>query len=402
MPTSDPIKISPVAVYEPGMRKDANAVKLRLTAAGVKLDGLSWQLLNIYYNPLGFDFTSVDHGRIQQAAEKSPNFALDFDDMPGYDPWRQSNILCVGYSQLNTSNHLHLDVAVNRPGLCRVYVSPDKAKLHRNAMHMAMVATVWDSDTYKQIRKRLARLNPPLDIGDHIGGKPRVGKTPLDGVNFFAEDSEALITLLRNAKDINGRPAFAVGSKDGRENWPLNMSFLATQGVGFREIWRPIWSERPTGPSIRPMNPYDPSAERVAMDDRFGFNFDPAQGTVDLSALHCGVSNLGCNIHIDAIGFVMEDAFGNVVLTPNALRHTLDELVWKTNLKGKLPLWMLNNVTLIPPSSPLDFSRMGVSADFIKSKGFRVKMTGSCSVRGPFECSGTFSISGSHDLGSGH
>ena len=59
-----------------------------------------------------------------------------------------------------------------------------------------------------------------------------------------------------------------------------------------------------------------------------------------------------------------------------------------------LPLWALNHIHLLPPSSPFNFKRAGISADIVKGDSYKVSLTGSCAVFGPFECSGTFSVSG--------
>ena len=120
----------------------------------------------------------------------------------------------------------------------------------------------------------------------------------------------------------------------------------------------------------------------------------------DLSSLHCGISDDTCNIHIDEMGFVMTGPNGDVVVDPDFLRHTLVELLWKTNLKGKIPLWALDRFSFVVPSSPNDYSRAGLSFDLLQSKPYKLTLTGSCTILGGFECSGSLTFSGSHNLGS--
>ncbi len=121
----------------------------------------------------------------------------------------------------------------------------------------------------------------------------------------------------------------------------------------------------------------------------------------DLSSLHCAIADDVCNIHIDEMGFVMTGPSGDVVVDPDFLRHTIVELLWKTNLKGKIPIWALDRFSFTIPSSRNDFSRAGVSFDLVQSKTYKLTLAGSCTIHGEFECSGNLSFSGSHNLGSG-
>ncbi|WGR92620.1 hypothetical protein MTX20_32440 [Bradyrhizobium sp. ISRA435] len=50
------------------------------------------------------------------------------------------------------------------------------------------------------------------------------------------------------------------------------------------------------------------------------------------------------------------------------------------------------------PNSANDFSRLGISVDMYQRKDLHVTVTASCGIFGGFECSGTVSISGTHDL----
>ncbi len=74
----------------------------------------------------------------------------------------------------------------------------------------------------------------------------------------------------------------------------------------------------------------------------------------DLSSLHCAIADDTCNIHIDEMGFVMTGRNGDVVVDPDFLRHTLVELLWKTKLKGKIPLWALDRFSFVIPKQTTD------------------------------------------------
>jgi len=260
--------------------------------------------------------------------------------------------------------------------------------LQRDSKGMARLAMAKDSPVYQKIARRLADLNPPIDIDEHIGARLKVGKSTLDGIDFEASDYKRLETLLREAKSSTGDPAFAVGAREDPNHWALSLSYLATKGIGFREVFRPRLSDRPLS-----MADARPDRE-TTLRNRYSAHFGDRQDLPDLTSLHCAVSKHGCNVHIDEMGFVMTDARGNIILNPNFLRHTLVELVWKTNLKGKLAQWALDRFSFDIVSTPLDFARAGVSVDLIQSDRYKLSLRGSCAVAGPFDCSGTLTFHG--------
>src|SRR5579864_4980062 len=97
-------------------------------------------------------------------------------------------------------------------------------------------AAVKSNETYLTIASRLSGFNPPVLIENHIDfdQKVDVGTTTLGGVTFVPKDSWALRMALRNAKD-GEEAAFAEGKEDSK-HWALKLSFLATHGIGFRQI----------------------------------------------------------------------------------------------------------------------------------------------------------------------
>jgi hypothetical protein len=97
-------------------------------------------------------------------------------------------------------------------------------------------------------------------------------------------------------------------------------------------------------------------------------------------------------VHIDQMGFVVTDGKGTVIVDPDALRHIFVELLWKTDLQGKLPFWALDHVNFIIPSSPNDFSRVGVSIDVAQFGKVNIALNGTCSVDGAMETAGTLTL----------
>src|SRR5438105_12971013 len=107
-------------VLDAATRKELNDLKLRLRGLGVDLDAITWSLEAVYWNPMGFDFTTADWRRVRDAANDSVKLGQDSTDMPGYDPWRNGAVVSVGYTQIGKPPYVHLDVALSRPGLSRV------------------------------------------------------------------------------------------------------------------------------------------------------------------------------------------------------------------------------------------------------------------------------------------
>ncbi len=383
-PKFDPNATHPKVDMTREINKELSKVEHKLREAGVTLAGLKWKMVASYWNPVGFDFTTDDWKRLQDAADKSTNLGMHQIDMPGYDPWAKAGIKSVGFTRIGAPPYVHLDIAIDRPGLCRVYIIPRGPVLTRDALARAAAARLEKNGVYRKIAHRLATFDPPILLDDHIGSKLEARKTILDGINFVANDHQALLQALRDAKDSGRKPAFAEGFKEDFKHLPLSLSYLATDGTGFREIWRPHLSHRPLNmPEARSGPSPDPD---------FGSLFGPSFNSQDVSSLHCAVSPRGCNIHIDEIGFVMEDGDGNLIVNPNALAHILNELVVKTNLRGKLPNWALDRFNFHVASSPLQFSGWGASFDVVQRKNVRVTIRGSCRFLGGFSHAETVNL----------
>ena len=282
------------------------------------------------------------------------------------------------------------------------------------------------SDTYHQIATRLAGLVPPIFIGKHIEpGSLEAAATTLDGVTFRPKDHKVLLTDLRAARTNLGDKAFAEARLDNnKEHWALKLSFGATEGTGFRESWRfPPLRDRPMTPSA---GQSDRRAQRLAGD--FGAHFGDSIELPDITSLHVGLAPHKCNIHIDKTGFVLEGVDQQVALTPDFLQHLIDELVFKTELKGIAPGWAkraFDRVSLIYPNAGNNYSRMGprigrvpllrevgrlpgigsvlsraplpgVSVDLMSARKYKLTATASCGLTGA--CAAALTFGGTHDL----
>src|SRR5690606_8113836 len=181
-------------------------------------------------------------------------------------------------------------------------------------------------------------------------------------------------------------------------------SFGATDGIGFREIWRFKLSKRQL--QMTDARPAKFGVER--MNATFSGNFGDDINLPDFSSLHVAVSEdtkstparTLCNVHIDQTGFVMSGPNKSLVVNPDFLRHLVVELLWKTKLKGKLPDWAVDRINLVLPSSHNAFSKVGISFDTLKSEKYTLSITGACGLAGTggFECVGTFNLTGVHNL----
>src|SRR5215831_9737971 len=99
--------------------------------------------------------------------------------------------------------------------------------------------------TYDTIAARLAALDPPIQIENHIAQSEKQNKTQystleakdstLDGINFIAVNPKTLAGALQSAKDQWGQKALA-SMKEDPDHWALKASFGKTIGTGWREV----------------------------------------------------------------------------------------------------------------------------------------------------------------------
>lgn len=246
------------------------------------------------------------------------------------------------------------------------------------------------SDVYLQIANRLENFRPAFKVERYIESGLSAGANVLDGITFVPSNWYDILIALRVAKTLDGKDAFAEGrSPEKPANWALDASMGATIGKGFREISWPKLSERPL--SMDDLPGRHRPRWNVASSARFGE--DPSNG-LDLSSLHFAVAPDRCNIHIDQVGFVVGATAGEVIVDPDFAQHLVNELLWKSLATKVFPDALVDRVSIMLPSSANEYSRAGISADLIRQKNYQVTLTGSCAIRGDFECSATVGVSG--------
>lgn len=228
---------------------------------------------------------------------------------------------------------------------------------------------------FDAINTRLQTFTPKIVLGDHIVyswdkieklSKQRylpviAHRDVLNGIDFIVEDRDKLLVAIRNAK-AGERAGFVEGSSSGwKQHWPLTLSFLATDGVGFREVFRPRINDRPLD-----------TMTTMRFDTRLGRDV-----TIDISAMHLAVaqfstlSQVRCNAHVDKMTVTLGGIGDDVQISPSVLSHFVNELLFKTKLQGKLPDWILDtfDFSLLNPDE--GFLNAGVVAHLINKPHFK-------------------------------
>lgn len=369
-------------------------IKARLQKIGVNLDKFQWRFGHSIGTPRGMYFTCNDYKRLIDAVESSKKTEINFEGLPkGRDLWEKKQVQHIGYMEIDSPEPIGIDFSLQKLGECRAcYMSLEQQK-RGESFRLLQVETANGKEVYREIRRRLLQCDPQIDLDDHVGRIMNIGSTTLDGVNFLARDYKKLKQVLIDAKDSAGSPFFGHAILDNDDHWALKISFMATDGTGFREAARLKLSD---GPLADGGGGFDRRAVREALRGagRFTGGFPDGPSRPDLSSLHCAVSFQGCNIHVDDTGFVIRDENNQLVVDPDVVQHFVNELIFKTYGKYILPEGIVNRVNLVLPSTMNDFNRAGVSVDAYKTKNFRVTVSGTCSVFGQHECAGTISLSG--------
>jgi len=138
---------------------------------------------------------------------------------------------------------------------------------------------------YTTIAARFLRFTPQIRINDHIDAMKGVGRTHSEGITFLVKNDLRLRMALVSAT-ISGKRAF---HWDNRMVWIYALAAAATDGEGYREIGQP--------------------------------------------SLHCAISKTICNVHLDEFGFVGVGPDGEEYLTPESIRHIIDELFWRAKIR---------------------------------------------------------------------
>lgn len=367
-------------------------ILVQLKRIGINLDSYKWTFDHAFADGTGFYFSCGAYAQLINAAEASRNTEVHFEDLPANDKWAKQVVSHIGFVEKEVSEPVAIDFSLTRRGDCRAYYLPHFSKQRGEAFRQLVLKAAHSDAVYNDLAKRLLACNPPVILDDHIGKIQRFGKTTLDGVNFFARDYKKLKKTLVDAKDSSGAPFFGHAILDNLDHWALKTSFLATDGTGFREASRLKIRDKPLIGN-GPLDRRDSQGWRRNAG-RFIGAFPEVDVLPDMSSLHCAVSNQGCNIHVDEVGFVLYDDLGNLVVDPDVIQHLFNELIFKTYGKYLLPEAIVNRINLVLPSTANAFNRAGVSVDVYKTQKYRVTVSATCSVFGQHECSGTVAVSG--------
>jgi hypothetical protein len=213
---------------------------------------------------------------------------------------------------------------------------------------------------YTDIANRLNSLSINLDDYIHINPKTQkttlqVEKTTLDGISFVAghkqNDGQFILgdSVLKGAfsraKAGNGLRAFAGQiSPEDLANTPLQLSFLATKGLGFREIFY-----LPEG--VIPARDFNHKI-LLNQDNRlFDWKFGKMIDSPNVTSIHVDMAQGSLtSIHLDKQGFIFADRDGKIHLGSNVAQHVIDELILKDKFfglfgDGAIPTALKNNVT---------------------------------------------------------
>jgi|APTNR8051073442_1049403.scaffolds.fasta_scaffold17000_2 hypothetical protein len=291
--------------------------------------------------------------------------------------------------------------------------------------------------TWETISNRFNKFTPSIELAEYVDFEAdnaiQVLKYPSDGIHFVLakQHRDKFLEILRQARTKSGRRAFEEGRWKGKlhaakgaaldlidsvtggasssttfalarnGSWAANISFKATKGIGFREIWYLELPER----QLRLQNVRNNKSPQL--DFKFSALFDaPNTSSIDLSSLHWAVEDPDpktgrskCNIHIDQVG-VAADLGNGVAITPDVVYHTLVELAFRTGLKGRFRDEVLQAVDFIMPSSHENYAlNFGIQINMINRKDMRFSLRGMCSVHNSgCEWSGTANLRGFHNL----
>jgi hypothetical protein len=283
-----------------------------------------------------------------------------------------------------------------------------------------------NTSTWDTIANRLLKFSPSIPLGEFIDLEAqktiKVFGYTSEGVTFSLSkpNRDELLRLLRQAKTESGKKAFEEGRWKGaahaakgavrdlasgvtgrvsEDNWAMNISFKATKGIGFREIWYLELSER----QLRMKHAWAPRLEQPPLDPQFTGLFSAPNESIDLSSLHWAITDINpdtgraeeCNIHIDQVG-VTANLGSGAAITPDLAYHTLVELAFRTGLKGILPDEVLQSVNFILPSSHENYAlNFGVEVTPYRRDDLSLSFRGLCSHSDKgWGCSATVNLKG--------
>lgn len=279
-----------------------------------------------------------------------------------FNPWK-----AVDESINNKAEHEKLKSPKTVPPPPASKTPPNGSKPPQFTYH------VEHQEVFNKIKTRLTTFYPPICLENHIVhswekieklkdyAAVKTYRNVLNGIDFVTEDREKFVSAVRNTMAGQNKAFVEGNNNDWKKHWALTLSFLATDGVGFREVFRPKVVERPIE------NP-----NNIRFDSRLGKDV-----TVDVSALHIAVADFPelkqgrCNIHIDEMTVTLAGIGEDVRISPTVISHFVNELLFKTKLQGKLPDWIIDafDISLLNPNE--GFLSAGIGATIINKPNFQ-------------------------------
>lgn len=231
---------------------------------------------------------------------------------------------------------------------------------------------------YDAIKSRLMNLTPPIVLHEHIAHSPQkiieLGKfrrviahrNTLQGIDFIVEDRSKFLSAIENTV-VGNESAFIKGSQnDWKNHWAMTLSFMATDGIGFREIYRPKIVDLPID-----------NSNNIPFDSRFGRDIN-----IDISALHFAIADFPkllnltrCNIHIDNLTVTLGGINDGVGISPSVINHLVNELLFKTSFEKFLPKEIIDflDISILNPDE--GFLRAGITANLINTPNLKWKIS---------------------------
>jgi hypothetical protein len=213
------------------------------------------------------------------------------------------------------------------------------------------------TNTYKVISDRLRSFSPPICVEHYIDSNLKAGSATTVGITFKPKNFQQLWTEFRSALNGKGDLAFHYHALTG-EHWlshlakevtdldTLDISYLATDGFGFREIRE----------ALLPLDDRPLSMSDVRADRLFAGRFAPEEDRrIDITSVHVALAPEVCNIHIDDVGFVLRGPRGQVFMSPDFLEHLINELLFKDKGRKIIGDWAADHLSIILPYSRNNF-----------------------------------------------
>lgn len=279
--------------------------------------------------------------------------------------------------------------------------------------------------TWDDLAGRLAKFEPSLHLADYVDfGAAKaidIKDYPSEGIDFVLDTKgrDALLLALASAKTASGKRAFQQGrwqgalhaakgafrdliGTSGDDSWAANISYKATKGIGFRQIWYMELSDR----QLRLKSAHAPFNDMPKLDPKFTAMFHAPNRSMDLSSVHWAIGDphpktgrCECNVHVDQVG-IMANLQGTDSLTPDTPYHTVVELAFRTGLKGILPDSILQHVDFVLPSSHENYAlNFGVQFNIVQRKDVNFSFRGICGIEnGGLPWAVSLNLGGTHNL----